>query len=163
MSRLYLRDIPQDRDPAAFVLAPFNRTPDAASDPALTRWGRGVRSTVPGPSPLAAADDPLEPSTPAQIVLTAFLVLALTGAVGFGWARWAGLDAPASAAVAPAIGVATLAIVAVALEPLGLSLSGSVGPTIIALLASGAGYLILVLQGKAAAPPSPSVDEQPAE
>ena len=96
-------------------------------------------------------------------MLTAFLLLALTGAVGFGWARWAGLDAPASAAVAPAIGVATLAIVGVALEPLGLPLSGSVGPTIVALLAGGAGYVLLVLQGKAPAPPSPSVEEQPAE
>ena len=163
MSRLYLRDIPQDPAPAAFVLAPFNRTPDATSDPALTRWGRGVYSTVPGPTRLAAPNDPLEPSSPAQIVLTAFLLLALTGAVGFGWARWAGLDAPASAAVAPAIGVATLAVVGVALEPLGLPLSGSVGPTIVALLAGGAGFVLLVLQGKAPAPPSPSVEEQPAE
>ena len=163
MSRLYLRDIPQDPAPAAFVLAPFNRTPDATSDPALTRWGRGVYSTVPGPTRLAAPNDPLEPSSPAQIVLTAFLLLALTSAVGLGWARWAGLDALASAAVAPAIGVATLAVVGVALEPLGLPLSGSVGPTIVALLAGGAGFVLLVLQGKASAPPSPSVEEQPAE
>ena len=163
MSRLYLRDIPQEPAPAAFVLAPFNRTPDASSDRALTRWGRGVHSTVPGPFPLAAADDPLEPSSPAQIVMTAFLLLALTGAAGFGWARWAGLDAPASAAVAPAIGAATLAVVGVALEPLGLPLSGSVGPTIVALLAGGVGYLLLVLQGKSPAPPPPPVEEQPGE
>ena len=93
----------------------------------------------------------------------AVVTLALTGAVGFGWARWAGLDAPASAAVAPAIGVATLAVVGVALEPLGLPLSGSVGPTIVALLAGGVGLVLLVLQGKASAPASPSVEEQPAE
>ena len=123
----------------------------------------GVFDACPARPASAAPDDPLEPSSPAQIVLTAFLLLALTGAVGLGWARWAGLDAPASAAVAPAIGVATLAVVGVALEPLGLPLSGSVGPTIVALLAGGAGYVLLVLQGKASAPPSPSVEEQPAE
>ncbi len=163
MSRLYLSDIPQDPPAAAFVLAPFNRTPDATADPGLTRWSPGVYATVPGPSALGPAVDPLEPSSPAQIVLTAFVLLALTGAVGFGWARWAGLDAPASVAVAPAIGVATLAVVGVALEPLGLPLSGGVGPTVVALLAGGSGYALLILQGKVPAPSAPSVEEQPAE
>ena len=96
-------------------------------------------------------------------MLAAFVLLALTGAVGFGWARWAGLDAPASVAVAPAIGVATLAVVGVALEPLGLPLSGSVGPTSSRCSPAGAGIALLVLQGKAPAPPPPSVEEQPAE
>ena len=129
----------------------------------LTRWSPGVFSTVAGPSRLVAASEPLEPSSPAQIVLTALVLLALAGVVGFGWARWAGLDAPASAAVAPAIGMATLALVGVALEPLGLPLSGSVGPTVVALLAGGSGYALLVLQGTAPAPPPPPIQEQPAE
>jgi hypothetical protein len=163
MSRLYLSDIPADPLAAAFVLAPFNRTSDATTDPALIRWSPDVYATVSGPSALAPAADPLEPSSPAQIVLTAFVLLALTGAVGFGWGRWAGLDMPASVAVAPAIGVATLAVVGVALEPLGLPLVGSVGPTVVALLAGGSGYVLLVLQGKAAAPSAPSVQEQPPE
>ena len=93
----------------------------------------------------------------------AFVLLALTGIVGFGWARWAGLDVPAAAGVAPAIGVATLAIGGVALEPLGLPLSGSWGPTVVVLLAGGLGYLLLVLQGKPSAPSPPPVQEQPAE
>ena len=163
MSRLYLRDIPNAPPAAAFVLAPFNRTPGAMSDPALTRWSSDVSSTVPGRSPVGPVNDPLEPSTPTQIALTAFVVLALTGAVGFGWARWSGLDAPASAALAPAIGVATLAVVGVALEPLGLPLSGTLGPTVVALLAGGGGYALLVLQGVASSPPAPAVQEQPAE
>jgi len=163
MSRLYLSDIPADPPAAAFVLAPFNRTRDATTDPALIRWSPDVYATVPGPSALAPADDPLEPSSPAQIVLTAFALLALTGAIGFGWGRWAGLDVPASVAVAPAIGVATLAVVGVALEPLGLPLVGSVGPAVVAVLAGGSGYVLLVLQGKAAAPSAPSVQEQPPE
>ena len=165
MSRLYLADIPKDtQHPAVgFVLAPFDRTPDAVSDPDLFRWSRGVYATIDRSSAGAVVRAPLQPSSPRQIVVTAFVLLVLTGSVGFGWARWAGLDLPAAAAVAPAIGVATLAIGGVALEPIGLPLSGSVGPTVVGLAAAGIGYLLLVLQGKAAAPPSPPVSEQPDE
>jgi hypothetical protein len=165
MSRLYLEDVPKDpRRPAVgFVLAPFDRAPDATSDPDVFRWSRGVFATVPGPFRLGVARDPLEPSSPAEIVLTAFVLLALTGVVGFGWSRWAGLDHAAAAGVAPAVGVATLALFGVALEPIGLPLSGSWGPTIAALLAGGAGYLLLVLQGEPTVPPPPSVDEEPSE
>jgi hypothetical protein len=164
MSDLYLDDIPHDpqRPAVAFVLAPFNR-PGATSDPDLTRWSQGVYATVPGPSAITPTADPLEPSSPGQIVITTLLILGLTGIVGFGWSRWAGLDIPSSAAVAPAIGVATLAIGGVALEPLGLPLSGSAGPTVAALLAGGLGYTLLVLQGKASTPSPPSIDEQPSE
>jgi hypothetical protein len=165
MSRLYLADIPKDpqHPPVGFVLEPFDRAPDATSDPDLFRWSPGVFVTIPGPSALGASRDPLEPSSPAQIVLAAFALLALTGIAGFGWARWAGLDLPAAAAVAPAIGVATLAIGGVALEPLGLPLSGSWGPTVVALLAGGVGYLLLFLQADASAPPPPSIADQPSE
>ena len=48
-------------------------------------------------------------------------------------------------------------------RPLGLSLSGSAGPTVVALLAGGLGYALLVLQGKASPPSPPSIDEQPSE
>lgn len=166
MSRLYLGDIPKDpQHPAVgFVLAPFDRTPEAESDPDLFRWSRGVYATIPGrPSALGVGRDRLQPSSPAQIVLAAFALLALTGVAGFGWTRWAGLDLLAAAAVAPAIGIATLAIGGVALAPLGLPLSGSWGPTVVALSAGGVGYLLLVLQGKPSAPPPPPVAEQPAE
>ncbi len=165
MSRLYLGDIPDDpqRPAVGFVLEPFNRTPEAESDPDLFRWARGVFATIPGPSALGASRDPLEPSSPAQIVLAAFVLLALTGVVGFGWTRWAGLDVLAAIAVAPAIGVATLAIGGVALEPLGLPLSGSWGPAAVTLLAAGAGYLLLVLQREPSPPPSPSIAHEQGE
>jgi hypothetical protein len=164
MSRLYLGDIPQDplHPAVGFVLAPFDQTSDAASNPDLFRWSEGVYATIPA-SAIGAVRDPLEPSSPAQIVLAAFALLALTGVVGFGWARWAGLDVPAAAGVAPSIGLATLAICGVALEPFGLPLAGSWGPTIVALLAAGVGYLLLVVQHEPAAPPPPPVEEQPAE
>lgn len=163
MSRLYLDDIPQAPSATAFVLAPFNRTPGATTDPDLTRWAPGVSSTVPGPSPLATTRDPLEPSAPVQIVLASLVLLMLTGIVGFGWARWTGLDTPAAVAIAPAIGAAALAILGVAVEPFGLPLSGSLGPTLVAVLAGGGGYVVLVLKGTASTPPPPSVLQEPAE
>ncbi|MGH2596602.1 MAG: hypothetical protein ACRDH7_11645 [Actinomycetota bacterium] len=160
LSRLYLHDIPQDphRPPVGFVLVPFDRTPEA-TDPDVFRWSRGVFATIPGPLPLARARDPLEPSSPAGIAFAAIAILALTGAVGFGWSRWAGLDQLSGIAVAPAFGVATLAIGGVACERLGLPLSGSLGPTIVTLLTGGAGYLLLVVQGQPITPPPPAVEE----
>jgi hypothetical protein len=163
LSRLYLHDIPRDpRSPAvAFVLAPFDRAPGAHGDDALYRWQRGVFSTAPGPSDLAPARDPLEPSSPGGIALAAAAILVLAGAVGFGWARWAGLDTIAAFATAPAFGVATLALAGVALERLGLSLAGSAGPTVATLLAAGLGYGIRVVRREPVAPPAPSVEEEP--
>jgi hypothetical protein len=163
LSRLYLRDIPPvTKVPAvAFVLAPFDRAPGAHDDPDLFRWQRGVYSTEPRPSRPTPARDPLEPSSPGRIALAAFAALVLIGAVGFGWALWAGLDALAAAALAPAFGVATLAIAGVTLERLGLPLSGSWGPTVVAALAAGAGAGLLVARREPGAPPPPPVEEQP--
>ncbi|MEP6759258.1 MAG: hypothetical protein ABJB55_08685 [Actinomycetota bacterium] len=161
LSRVYLRDIPQNsqQPPVGLVLVPFNRTPGAAVDPGVFRWSRGVFATIPGPSPLPPVRDPLEPSSPAGIALATLAILGLTGAVGFGWARWAGLDLLAAVAVAPAFGVATLELGGVVFERLGLPLSGSVGPTIVTLIAAGAGLLLLVVQRQPATPPSPAVQE----
>ena len=161
LSRLYLDDIPQDpqRPPVGFVLAPFNRTPEAATNPSTFRWSRGVFATISGPSPLPPARDPLEPSSPTGIALAAIAILVLAGVVGFGWARWAGLDLLSAISVAPAFGVATLTLGGVACERLGLSLSGSVGPTIATLVVAGAGYLLFVVQRPAATPPPPTVHQ----
>jgi hypothetical protein len=161
LSRLYLHDIPQDpqRPPVGFVLAPFDRTPEATADPDVFRWGRGVFATIPGPLPLAPARDPLEPSSPAGIGFAAIAILTLTGAVGFGWSRWAGLDLLSAIAVAPGFGVATLTLGGVACDRLGLPLSGSLGPTIVTLVASGVGYLLLFVRGQPRTPPPPAVEE----
>ena len=161
LSRLYLHDIPQDpqHPSVGFVLAPFNRTLGTTALPDTFRWSRGVFATIPGPSPVPPTRDPLEPSSPTGIVVAAVAILALTGVTGFGWTRWAGLDRLSAVAVAPAFGVATLSLGGVACERFGLPLSGSVGPTIVTLIAAGAGYLLLVVQRHAAAPPPPAVQE----
>lgn len=164
LSRLYLSDIPEG--PATvFLLSSFD-SGTVADDPHLFAWGGGVSSSVaPGDlgTQLAPARDPLRPSSAVQIVLTTFAILGLCGAVGFGWARWTGLDVVAAAAISPAFGVATLALYGVALERLGLPLSGSGGAAVVTLLAAAAGYGLLVVQRPAVAPSAPSVDQEPSE
>lgn len=164
LSRLYLSDIPEG--PATvFLLSSFD-SGTVADDPHLFAWGGGVSSSVaPGDlgTQLAPARDPLRPSSAVQIVLTTFAILGLCGAVGFGWARWTGLDVVAAAAISPAFGVAALALYGVALERLGLPLSGSGGAAVVTLLAAAAGYGLLVVQRPAVAPSAPSVDQEPSE
>jgi hypothetical protein len=165
LSRLYLSDIPEGPT-TVFLLSSFNLGTVATDDPHLYAWGGGVSSSVaPGDvgTQLAPAREPLRPSSAAQIVLTTFAILGLCGAVGFGWARWTGLDSVAAAAIAPAFGVAALALFGVALERLGLPLSGSGGPTVVTLLGAGAGYAILVVQRPTVAPSAPSVEQEPRE
>jgi hypothetical protein len=107
-----------------------------------------------GPAPA----DPLEPSSPGQIALATVGVLALLGAGGYGWTRASGFDVVAAAALSPAFGLGALTLVAIALERVGLPLSGSVGPTIVAVVSVGGGYLgHLVDQRRARGEPSPKV------
>ena len=165
LSRLYLSDIPEGPT-TVFLLSAFDQGNVATDDPHLYPWGDGVSSSVaPGDvgTQLAPASEPLRPSSAVQIVLTTFAILGLCGAVGFGWARWSGLDVVAAAAIAPAFGVAALALCGVALERMGLPLSGSGGPTVVVLLAAAAGYALLVVQRPAVAPPAPSVQQEPRE
>jgi hypothetical protein len=163
LSRLYLRDLPNDALGTAvgIVLSPFDRMPGAHADPRIARWARGVFGTKPAPSPVPVRD-PLRPSSPDRIVVAALAILALTGIVGFGWARWAGLDRAAAVALAPGFGVAAMTLLGVAFERLGLPLAGSWGPTLVALVAGGVGYGLRVVQGQPAAPPAPSVPQEPA-
>jgi hypothetical protein len=144
-----------------FLLSSFNLGNVVTRDPNLYEWGGGVSSSAaPGDvgTELRSAREPLWPSSAMQIVLTTFAILGLCGAVGYGWARWTGLDTVAAVAIAPAFGVASLALFGVALERLGLQLSGSGGPTVVTLLAAAAGYALLVVQRPPVSPSAPSVE-----
>jgi hypothetical protein len=116
------------------------------SIPVIAPDGSGVDVTMdagvpsPRPSPAAVPTDPLEPSSPAGIVLASLAVLALLWVAGYGWAR-AAVDATAAAALAPAFGIAALTLIAIVAERFGLPLDGSVGPTLVSLAAAGGGYL----------------------
>jgi hypothetical protein len=165
LSRLYLSDIPEGPT-TVFLLSSFDQGSVVADDPHLYPWGGGVSSSVPPRdigTELAPPREPLRASSAVQIVLTTFAILGLCGAIGFGWARWAGLDLVAATAIAPAFGVAALTLSGVALERLGLPLSGSGGPSVVTLLGAAPGYALLVAQRPAVAPPVPSVEQEPHE
>jgi hypothetical protein len=140
MSRLYLRDIHQaDGRPAAFVLAPFNR-PAFAQDPrpgrlvapgVLALGSHPVRARFPG--------EPLGPSSSWGLAVSGLVSLLFIAVVGFGWA-WATLGGPASVALAPAFGTAALVLLGIALERIGISLTGW-GPWVISALAGAGGYV----------------------
>ena len=86
-------------------------------------------------------------------------ILALLWLIGAGWASWTFGDPVAAAASAPAFGVATLTIVALASERIGVPLTGSWGPTIACVLAGLGGYGLRFLQGKARVDPSSQIDQ----
>jgi hypothetical protein len=145
-SETSLLTVPRDRPMAVFVVREFDRDPHALADPALTRWGSGVAATVPDPHALAALPGELAPSTPTDIAHAAIRTFALLLVIGMGWAWWTMGDVAAAAAIAPAFGVATLTVVAFAMERLGVSLGTAGQATAAAALAGGSGYCLLTLR-----------------
>lgn len=164
LSRLYLSDIP--KGPASvFLLTSFDRDLQATHAHGLYNWNGGVFSSeAPTASgSLAAARDPLASSSPVQTIVAALAILALTGAVGYAWARWSGLDTLAAVATAPGFGVATLVLGGLLADRLGLSLAGRLGPVLVAVGAGASGIALLIAQGKPVAPAPVAVQEEPAE
>jgi hypothetical protein len=164
LSRLYFSDIPKGPT-SVFLLTSFDRDLEATHTRGLYNWNGGVYSSE---SPTAtrslnATRDPLIPSSPWRIIVAAVATLVLTGAVGYAWARWAGLDALAAVASAPAFGVATLVLGGLAADLTGLSLADGVGPAVVTLVAGATGIALLVAQGQPVAPAPATVEEEPAE
>jgi hypothetical protein len=143
-----------------FFLAPFDRIDRPAGQAPVARGVFVLPSAVkPGP-----ASEPLEPSSPGRIAVATFAVLALLTTGGYGWARAMALDGWTSATLAPAFGTAALILGGIALERLGLPLTGSVGPTVVSALAGGGGYLAWLFGERRLRPePPPEVEEQPAK
>ena len=113
------------------------------------------------PRPVA---DPLEPSSPGEIAFAALAVFAALGTAGYGWARAASSEPWRALALAPAFGAAAIVVLGIALERAGLSLSGSIGPTVVSVLAGGGGYLAwFVLERRAAPRATDEIDRQPHE
>jgi hypothetical protein len=129
------------------ALFPFDLTNDTETPEGPT-VAPGVRVGGTGfdPGPAAEAVDPLEPSSPAAIVVASIGVFGLLWVIGYGWGRVA-TDVTAAAALAPAFGLAALTLVAIAGERLGVPLDGWIGPTAVSALAGGGGYLCLLLLG----------------
>jgi len=154
-----------DDSPVSFLLAPFDRVdlPSAQRTPqervAPGVFVRPVTTESPGP-PV----DPLEASSPGQMVLATFAVLALIALVGYGWARAAADDRLTATALAPAFGTAALILAGIALERLGVPLTGAVGPTAVSALAGVGGYLAWsILQRRVRAHAAHEIDAEPHE
>jgi hypothetical protein len=151
MSRRYLEDLRSvDRPLMAFVLEPFNARFDQAV-PSGLECGPGVRLVpIPGGTPAAqvacqapAAIGPdLQPFEPWTILLAAPLVLAALFLAGYGWSRAVLGRRTASFGLAPAFGLATLALAGFLLDQLGVRLEGIVATAVALLLPSAGGYLL---------------------
>jgi hypothetical protein len=138
------------------VLGAFIPLEDPAALGASRRVAPGVWLGG-APTAPAAAVDPLGPTSPGAIVASSIAALVLLWFVGYGWARTA-MDAAGAAALAPAFGLAAVAIAAIVAERLGVPLDRWLGPTAISALAGAGGYLCLLLLGRqraaGAEPPS---------
>ncbi|MEX0983524.1 MAG: hypothetical protein WD096_00570 [Actinomycetota bacterium] len=140
-----LQDIPASPEPAIFVIPDFDRDQGALTSAGLTRWDPLVASSLPDARPLPSAEDELAPASPRAMASAAIRVMLLLIVVGFGWARWSAGDLAGALAVAPAFGIATLAITTVALERMGLGLGAGTG-TFASALAGAGGYLLAWLR-----------------
>jgi hypothetical protein len=141
--------------PLSFLLTPFDRVD--RPPPSMTRVADGVfierSSAGTGFQPATSHPvDPLEPSSPGEIPLAAFAVLSVLFVAGSGWARAFARDAVARLALAPLCGLAALVLSGIALERLGMPLTGSIGPTVVSALGGGSGYLVSFLLERRAEP-----------
>jgi hypothetical protein len=165
LSRRSLDELPPGSS-ALFVVRGLHRDPSTFDDPRLTQVSDTVWTDVPGVTALTvetALPGEIGGSSPPAILASSLLALVLLWVIGAGWARWAVDDRVIAWAVAPAFGVATLTIAALALERLGVALTGSWGPTLASVLAGLGGYGLGLLQGKASADPPAEIDEAPGD
>ncbi len=168
LSRLSLRDVRDAaersrREPIEFLLAPFDRV-DLSVMSDLSRVAKGVFVSRPRPRPVQEPVDPLEPTSPGGIVVATLAVLALLGVAGYGWARAAGGDGVQGIALAPAFGAAGLILASIALERIGVPLTGWAGPAAISVLVGAGGYVAGVrMERYGPDDPAPEVDPQPYE
>ncbi|HXJ62533.1 MAG TPA: hypothetical protein VNN79_02160, partial [Actinomycetota bacterium] len=146
MSARYLRDLRAalkgtGRLPVAFVLAPMNERnydgPVASGD--ATEVLPGVAVVGPAPA-LYATRSPADtggPTSPWLIVVFAAAALAVLWVAGAGWSCAALGRGVAWVAAAPAFGIAALVLIGVAVDRLGIRLTGAVPILISALVAAG--------------------------
>ncbi len=138
-----LAELP-DEPWAIFVVAGLDDDAAELDDPRLTRWHDAVATNIPDPEPLPALDHEPTPSSPGAMVAATLGTLVLLTAVGLGWGRWAVEDVPSALAVAPALGAATLTIVALALERIGGPFASPAGAASAVVLAGVSGYALML-------------------
>ena len=130
---------------AVFVVGEDN-DPAALAAIGLTRWDRGLASSVRDPRPLPAGAGELHASDPSTITRTTIRTFLLLVIVGAGWGWWTAGDAAGGFAIAPAFGAAVLTLTALALERLGADLQRGSVATVACALAGGVGYALLAVR-----------------
>jgi hypothetical protein len=141
--------------PLSFLLTPFDRVDRPPPSMAEVANGVFIETASTGtvlPPATSHPVDPLEPSSPRETLLAAFAVLSLLLVAGYGWAWVFARDTVARLALAPMCGMAALILAAIALERVGLPLTGSVGPTMVSVVGGGGGYLASFLLERRAGP-----------
>ena len=160
ISRLSLAGSPPGTEPRSCSASSIG-TGAISTIRTCVRWDDALATTVPDPRPVSPTQGELTPSSPGGIALATALTMVLLWGLGYGWSRWAFADRVVAAAAAAGFGVATVAIVGLAAERVGVPLTGSWGPTLVSGVAGGLGYLLWILQGQAQVEPTPEIREGP--
>ncbi len=132
--------------PVAIVLRPMNQ-PGFAAARAIGRAAGPRVVVVRGPTRTAAAAAPLAPAPVWRIAVAALESLALIGFVGFGWTRALVTRGGGALGLCLATGIAMLSLAGIAVDRLGVRLSGP-APLLVSV-AVGAGGYALALRGGA--------------
>jgi len=135
---------------AIFVAPELDRDPSAMTTPGLTTWDGTVATNVPVTGSLPADPGELSPSDPSTIARSTIRTFLLLIVIGAGWAWWAfggsSRDAAAALAVSPALGSATLTLVALGLELLRADPRRGWVASVACAIAGGTGYALLALR-----------------
>jgi len=157
LSRRYLADfraaVPDTTPSVALVVEPMNRLGFAEALRTGRRMAPGVvlldgtaGTRIEMPNPLPPPVDPLRPAPVWRIVLDAAGMLALLWALGWGWARALVGGGIPTAAIAPAMGVAVAVVAGLALDRVGIRLTGPV-PVILSACLGAGGYGFAAVHG----------------
>jgi hypothetical protein len=158
LSRMTFDDVPGGYEPVVFVLAPFYRNRDAATDPRLTELELGLRSSEVFPTAgSASGSGALEwgSSSPGGIATATIGILVVLTVLGLGYARTSFDDLAVVLGTAPAFGAASLSLTALLLDRLGLRLHEvpvAIGASTLAGLGGLALFLVVQRQRASRAP-----------
>jgi hypothetical protein len=161
LAKLTFEDVPSEPEPIVFVVAPFYRNADAATDPRLFRVANGVRTSDEELSRAAIAMPPGSrpewgPSSPAGIAVATVGILVVLSVLGLGYARASFDDRAVVVGTAPAFGAASLSLVALLLDRLGLRLQEVPVSLAASALAGLGGLAVFLVVQRQRSPRTPS-------
>jgi hypothetical protein len=151
LSALYLADLRRalagsTTRPVAIVLRPMNEHGFAAAASIGRAAGPGV-VVIGGATATSIPAAPLRPAPIWRTVLAAIEALSLVGIVGFGWTRALIARGPAALGLSLATGIAMLALAGIALDRLGVRLTGPV-PVLLSVAVGAGGYALAFRRGR---------------